>query len=160
MNAETFVILLSRLPKVDEGPGLIFLTVDAQKGTEPPRRMGALTDAALRGRLSDLNLHSANEVAAIRQALSKDKGQATIYESWSGFGKCLQFWCGFVGSQIRPISWTCEKCGLNHLRNVGGKEGESFSRRCKCGQVKSVTIAKADLQIPVSTPSGAGFPLS
>jgi hypothetical protein len=141
-NEQTFTILLSRLPKVDNAPGLILLMVDASRGTKTPRRIGTLTDAAVRGRLAHFDLHSANEVAAIRQALKNDKGQATVYESWPNLNSCLQFWYGFVGSQIRPIEWSCEKCGASNRENVGGSVGESFSRVCKCGQTTQITIPK------------------
>jgi hypothetical protein len=146
-NAQTFAILLTRLPKVDNAPGLILLMVDGSRGTKTPRRIGALTDAAVRGRLAHFDLHSANEVAAIRQELKKDTGQATLYESWPSLSTCLQFWYGFVGSQIRPVEWLCEKCGISNRENVGGSVGESFPHVCKCGQVKQITIAK---QLPLS----------
>ncbi len=139
-NQQTFAILLSRLPKIDDAPGLILLMVDASEGTKTPRRIGALTDAAVRGRLAHFDLHSANEVAGIRQALGKDKGEATVYESWPGLNSCLHFWCGFVGSQIRPVEWLCEKCGKSNRENLGASVGESFLRLCKCGQVKRITI--------------------
>ena len=142
MNEQTFAILLSRLPKVDNAPGLILLMVDASQGTKTPRRIGTLTDAAVRGRLAHFDLHSANEVAAIRQALKNDRGQATVYESWPNLNSCLQFWYGFVGSQIRPIEWSCEKCGAPNRENVGGSVGESFPRVCKCGQTTQITIPK------------------
>ncbi|MGH9316841.1 MAG: hypothetical protein ACRD1P_07025 [Thermoanaerobaculia bacterium] len=144
-NEQTFAILLSRLPKVDDAPGLILLMVDASRGTKTPRRIGTLTDAAVRGRLAHFDVHSANEVAAIRQELKKDRGQATVYESWPSLNTCLQFWYGFVGSQIRPIEWLCESCGIPNRENVGGSVGESFLYVCKCGQTARITIAK---QIP------------
>lgn len=141
-TSQTFAIKLSRLPKVDAGPGLIQLTVDASRGTAPPTKIGALTDAALRGRLGHFNTHSANELAAIRHALSQDMGEATLYESWSGFGSCLQFWYAFVGSQIRVLEWTCEKCGTADQAKIGGSVGESFLRSCKCGAATKITVPK------------------
>lgn len=144
---QTFGIVLTRLPRVRETPGLIQIMVDASSGTGPPRRLGTLTDAALRGRLAHFDAHSANEVAALRQALKNDRGQATVYESWSGLASCLHFWHGFVGSQIRPIEWTCEKCGVPHRDDVGASVGESFLRPCKCGQVKLITVT-ARLLVP------------
>ncbi len=143
MNTQqTFAIRLSRLPKIDEAPGLILLTVGASKGTEAPRRIGAVTDAALRGRLAHFDVHSANEIAAIRKALSIESGQTTICESWSQLAGCLHFWHGFVGSQIRPIAWTCEKCGVPARESIGGSVGESFLLRCKCGQVNRIAVPK------------------
>ena len=81
---QIFALKFSRLPKVDETPGLIVLTIDASYGVEPPRMVGALTDTALRGRLGHYDLHSANELAAIRKALEPDSGEVTVHESWSG----------------------------------------------------------------------------
>ena len=141
-NVQTFAILLSRLPKVDDAPGLILLMVSPSPGTKTPRRIGTLTDAAVRGRLAHFDLHSANEVAAVRQELKKDRGQATVYENWPSLNTCLQFWYGFVGSQIRPIEWLCERCGAPNRENVGGSVGESFLNVCKCGQTTRNTIAK------------------
>ena len=80
---EVISIKFSRLPKVDETPGLVTLAI-ASDGPAPPRRLGALTDVALRGRLAHYDLHGANEVAAIRAALRTDNGQITVRESWSG----------------------------------------------------------------------------
>jgi hypothetical protein len=142
MNTQTFAIVLSRLPKIDSGPGLILLTVDTSRGVEPPAKIGTLTDAALRGRLAHFDQHSANELAAVRHALGKDQGQVTVYESWSGLGSCLKFWHGFVGSQIRPVTWICEKCGTAARENIGGSVGESFARRCRCGEIKQLTVPK------------------
>lgn len=116
--------------------------VDGSKGAAAPTRMGTLTDAALRGRIAHFDAHSANEIAAVRRALSIESGQATLYESWAGLDGCLQFWHGFVGSQIRTIAWTCENCGTTDRDNVGGSVGESFLRRCGCGQVTRITVPK------------------
>ena len=139
-EALTFGIRLTRLPRVADTPGLICLTVDAP-GTPPAqRRMGNLTDAALRGRLAHYNLHSANEVAAIRQALREEKGEATAFERWSGLGSCVEFWSGFPGSQIRSIDWSCEECGAANRETVGATVGESFLRLCKCGQARRITV--------------------
>ena len=104
---EVISIKFSRLPRVDETPGLVTLAI-ASDGAAPPRRLGALTDVALRGRIAHYDLHGANEVAAIRAALRTDNGQITVRESWSGLNSCLHFWHDFVGSQIRPVEWTCE----------------------------------------------------
>jgi hypothetical protein len=139
---QTIAILLTRLPGVGDMPGLIGLMVDTSAGAKPPARIGTLTDAALRGRLAHFDLHSANEVAAIRRALSADSGRTTVYESWPRLESCLQFWYGFVGSQIRLIAWTCEKCGAASQERIGGSVGESFPRLCSCGQVQRVTVPK------------------
>jgi hypothetical protein len=102
--------------------------------------MGTLTDAALRGRLAYFDAHSANEIAAVRKALSIDSGQATVYESWPALEGCLRFWYGFIGSVIRPIESTCDSCGKQNRESVGGSVGESFLRRCGCGHVSRITV--------------------
>ena len=137
----TFAVLLTRLARVDATPGLILLQVDSGTG-EPLTRIGAVTDAALRGRLSHFDLHSANEVATIRQALKNEAGTKTLYESWPSLEGCLQFWYGFFGSQVRPVEWTCEKCGTVNREDVGSSAGEPFSRACTCGQVLVTTIGR------------------
>jgi hypothetical protein len=144
-SAQKIAILLSRLPKVEDAPrpGLILLTVDASGGAAPPEKVGALTDAALRGRLAHFDQHSANEIAAVRQALGKDGGCVTVHETWSGLRSCLQFWHGFTGSQIRTFAWLCENCGSNAQENVGGIVGEQFALHCNCGHVKQVTVLPA-----------------
>jgi hypothetical protein len=141
-SPQTFALLFSRLPKVNRTEGLIALTVEPTGGSEAPRKIGVLTDAALRGRLAHVNLHSTNEIALIRQALSKDCGEVTVYESWSRLDGCLQFWIRFVGSQIRPLAWTCESCGTTARESIGGSVGETFLLRCKCGQVSRITVPK------------------
>lgn len=141
MNApQTFAIVMSRLPGVDNAPGLILLTVDASG--KAPKRVGTVTDAGLRGRLAHFDSHRANEIAAIRQALATERGEATVYESWPGIARCLQFWHGFTGSQIRPIEWTCEKCSATGSVEIGGSVGESVARRCSCGQINRMTVPK------------------
>lgn len=137
---QTFAILLSRLPAVDNVPGLITFLVDAAEAS--PAKAGTLTDAALRGRLAHFDAHSANEVAAVRKALASANGRITVYESWSGVRGCLQFWHGFIGSQIRPIAWACEACGAANRDSIGGSVGESFLRRCACGQATRITVPK------------------
>jgi hypothetical protein len=148
-SQQTFAIALSRLPAVDNAPGLISFLVDITgSGAGAAAKPGTLTDAALRGRLAHFNVHSANEVAAVRKALSAENGRVTVYESWSGAGGCLQFWHGFIGSQVRPITWTCEVCGTANRDSIGGSVGESFFRRCSCGQATRITVPKYG---PVST---------
>ncbi len=136
---QVFALGLRRLPRVDESPGLVVLTIDASNGTRPPRKVGALTDAALRGRLAHFDLHSANEVAAIRQALRPDNGETTVFEAWSGLGSCLQFWHDYVGSQVRTVEWTCDRCAALNRVDVGASVGETYSRACRCGRVKQIT---------------------
>jgi hypothetical protein len=138
---QVFAITCSRLPRVDDSPGLVFLTIEGSDGLRAPRKVGAVTDVALRGRLAHFDLHSANEVAAIRQALRADDGQVTVHEGWSSLGSCLQFWHDFVGSQIRPVEWTCEKCASPNRVEVGASVGETYSRACSCGRVKRITTA-------------------
>ena len=139
---QSFAIMLQRLPRVENAPGLISLMMDTSGGATPPTRIGTLTDAAVRGRLAQFDVHSANEIAAVRKALSIESGEATVHESWPGLNGCLQFWKGFVGSQIRPIPWTCEKCGASDRESIGGTVGESFLHRCACGQVTRITVPK------------------
>lgn len=136
---QVFELGLRRLPRVDQSPGLVMLTIDTSNGTRPPRKVGALTDAALRGRLAHFDLHSANEVAAIRQALRPDNGQVTVFETWSGLGSCLQFWHDYVGSQVRTVEWTCDHCSAINRLDVGASVGETYSRACRCGRVKQIT---------------------
>ena len=138
---QTFAVVLTRLAKVDETPALILLQVDSGTG-EPLTAIGVLTDAALRGRLSHFELHSANEVATVRQALKNEAGKTTLYESWPSLDGCLQFWYSFFGSQIRPVEWTCEKCGSANREDVGSSAGEAFSRACACGQPHTITIGR------------------
>jgi len=144
---QIFALKFSRLPKLDETPGLIVLTIDASYGVGPPRMVGALTDTALRGRLGHYDLHSANELAAIRKALEPDSGEVTVHESWSGLGSCLQFWHGFIGSQIRSVEWTCEVCRSLNREEVGASVGETYSRACQCGKIERITSAKPLLPI-------------
>jgi hypothetical protein len=136
---QVFGLGLRRLPRVDESDGLVMLTIDSPNGTSPPRKVGALTDAALRGRLAHFDLHSANEVAAIRHALREDNGQVTVFEAWSGLGSCLQFWHDYVGSQVRTVEWTCDSCSAINRLAVGASVGETYSRACRCGRVKQIT---------------------
>lgn len=149
MNAgQTVAIVLNRLPTVENGLGLISFMV-ASQATGSPARTGTLTDAALRGRLAHFNAHSANEIAAVRKALSIAAGQATVYENWPAIESCCRFWYGFVGSQIRVIEWVCEGCGKHNRDAVGGSVGESFPRRCACGQVSTITVPNTSLRISV-----------
>ena len=140
----TFAIRLSRLSAIDASPGMISLVIDDAGGSEGPRRIGNLTDAALRGRLSHFDAHSANEIAAIRQALSTESGSTTIYETWARFDACCRFWHEFTGSQVRLIEWACDGCAQASRDYVGGTVGESFLRRCKCGKINRVTVSKPD----------------
>ena len=121
---QILALKLCRLPAVGETPGLILLTVDVSDGVDRPRQVGVLTDVALRGRLGHYDLHSANELAAIRKALQPESGQITIHETWAGPGSCLRFWHDFVGSQIRPVEWICEGCSALNRLDVGASVGE------------------------------------
>ena len=141
-SPQTFAIVLSRLPAVDNVPGLISFLVDVDGASSASVKAGTLTDAALRGRLAHFDAHSANELAAVRKALAAENGRVTVYESWSGAGVCLRFWHEFIGSQIRPIAWTCEACGAANRDSIGGSVGESFLRRCGCGQATRITVPK------------------
>lgn len=141
-QGQSFAIRLRRLDSVGGAPGLIRLLVHPSEETRSLMRVGALTDVALRGRVAHFDLHPANEVAALRKALAVDSGQATLYESWSALGSCLQFWCGFVGSPIRRIEWTCEKCGKADGDLIGASVGETFLRSCACGALQKVVVPR------------------
>lgn len=141
---QIFSIRCSRLPSVDANPGLLLLVIDGADAMGRRRQIGAVTDAALRGRLAHFDLHSANEVAAIRQALKRDDGEVVIREGWSDLGSLLHYWHDFVGSRIRTIDWNCESCAAPHRENVGASVGETFSRACRCGQVARITV-RSDL---------------
>jgi len=136
---QIFTLKFSRLSKVDDTPGLILLTIDLSGGVGRPRQVGALTDVALRGRLGHYDLHSANELAAIHKALGFERGQVTVLEGWSGLNSCLKFWHDFVGSQIRPVEWTCDRCASVNREDVGASVGETYSRACRCGKVEKIT---------------------
>jgi hypothetical protein len=139
---QSVAILLSRLPRIENAPGLILLRVDATGGAAPPTTIGSLTDAALRGRLAHFDQHSANELAAVRHALAKDSGEATVYEHWFGVESCLQFWHGFTGSRIRIVALTCDGCGKTSRQNIGGTVGETLSFLCTCGRPARTTVPK------------------
>jgi hypothetical protein len=138
---QIFSIRCSRLPSVDANPGLVLLVIDGADAMGRPRQIGAVTDVAFRGRLAHYDLHSANEVAAIRKALRPNDGEVVIREGWSDLGSLLHFWHDFVGSRIRPIAWSCESCAASYRENVGGSVGETFSRACRCGRVARITVA-------------------
>lgn len=137
---QIFTIAFHRLPRVDDLPGLVSLTIDDTNGARPGKTIGTLTDVALRGRLAHWDLHSAIEVAAIRRALGADYGRVTVHEGWSDMGSCVRFWHDFAGSTIRSLEWTCGRCSTVHREEVGASVGEVLSRRCQCGTIKRVTI--------------------
>ena len=140
---QVFTIHFLRQPRVDELPGLVSLAIGTAPGTAPPREIGALTDVALRGRLAHFDIHSANEVAAIRKALGTDSGQTAVHEGWPGLASCLRFWQDFMGSRIRTVEWTCERCSAVNREHVGSSVGETYSRACRCGRVKRITTASS-----------------
>jgi len=130
-----------RLPSVTGAPGLVSLTVSGANGNGSGRKIGDLTDVALRGRLAHYDLHPANEVAGIRRALQPDNGEVTVHEGWPGMDSCLKFWNDFTGSRIRPVEWTCEACAAVHRDNVGASVGEIYARACRCGRIQRITTA-------------------
>jgi hypothetical protein len=138
-----FAIHFTRQARVDDLPGLVSLSIGGSLDAAPSRKIGALTDVALRGRLAHFDAHSANEVSAIRKALVADTGRTTTYESWPGLSSCVRFWQDFMGSSIRVVEWTCERCAAVNREDVGSNVGETYSRVCKCGRVKRITTASA-----------------
>ncbi len=146
---QIFALRFRRLAKVDDTPALVLLTIDDPSGVGPRRKVGVLTDVALRGRLGHYDLHSANELAAIRKALEADGGRVTVHEGWSGPEQMLKFWRGFNGSQIRSIEWTCEKCSIVNREHVGASVGETYARACPCGEITRITTAS---HMPPMTP--------
>jgi hypothetical protein len=142
-----YAIVLSRLSAVENRLGLISFLIDTGED-RPAAKLGVLTDAALRGRLAYFDAHSANEIAAIRKALSVENGRAIVYEQWPALAGCIRFWYGFVGSKIRPIESACEACGKQNRGSVGGSVGESFLRACVCGRVARVTVPSQVLPSP------------
>jgi hypothetical protein len=141
--AQIVAIHLRRLPRIEKEQGLILLRIDTSLGTEPPTTLGTLTDAALRGRLGHHDLHSANELAAVRHALASESGETTVYESWPALETCLQFWHEFTGSRIRLVDWTCGSCGKTCRESLAGSVGETFPRLCACGVTTRITIPKS-----------------
>lgn len=139
---QSFTIHLRRLDAVGGSPGLIQMSVRTSEEDGSAAAMGALTDVALRARLAHFDLHPANEIALLRKSLAQSQGQITLRESWPELASCLRFWNGFVGSQIRRMAWTCEKCGRTAGENIGGNVGEIFLSRCPCGQVLRVTVPR------------------
>jgi len=138
-----FAIRLRRLRRADDTVRLLSVSIAASGGKGVARRVGALTDVALRARLSHWNLHSANEVAALRKALDGERGEATLYEGWPALANCWQFWHDFVGSQITRLEWSCEVCQSPASRDVGASRGETVTIACKCGAVGRVTVGSA-----------------
>jgi len=140
MKTQQIIALrLCRLPSMNGLPGLVSLTVSGANDSGSTRKVGDLTDVALRGRLAHYDLHPANEVAEIRRVLQNDHGEITVHEGWPGLESCLKFWNGFTGSRIRPVEWTCENCATVHRDNVGANVGETYARACRCGRIQRIT---------------------
>jgi hypothetical protein len=141
----TYAIGLRRVSLRDGVPDLIELTVAETGPAGTPRSpvtVGELTDAALRARLGHSATHSANEIAALRQALAAIDRPITLLEQWPDRASCLLFWSGFGGLQIRRIAWVCEHCGTASEEKIGGSVGESLNRLCGCGKVTRITLPK------------------
>ena len=136
--APVFAIRLRRLRRADDAVRLISVSIAEGKGVA--RRVGALTDVALRARLSHWNLHSANELAALRKALDSPPGEATLYEGWPALASCWVFWRDFVGSKMTRLEWSCDGCQSPAERQVGASRGETVPLLCKCGTVGLKTI--------------------
>ena len=141
MNANpVFAIRLRRLRPAADAARLISVSIADSGGKGVARRVGSLTDIALRARLSHWNLHSANEVAALRKALDGEPGESTLYEGWPAFKSCWHFWRDFVGSQVTRLEWNCEGCQSPAERQVGASRGETVPLACKCGTVGRRTL--------------------
>jgi hypothetical protein len=136
---QMFAIRFVRQPQVDGSPGLVALTIGGEPEAPPARKIGALTDVALRSRLAHFDVHSANEVSAIRKALNAEGGRTAVHEGWLGLSSCLEFWQNFAGSRIRTVEWSCEQCSAVNRENIGSNVGETYSRACRCGKVQRLT---------------------
>ena len=135
-----FAIRLRRLRRADDTARLIAVSIADSGGNGVARRIGALTDVALRARPSHWNLHSANELAALRKALDGERGEATLYEGWPALANCWHFWRDFVGSQIARLELSCDGCHSPAERQVGATPGETVPLPCKCGTVGRQTV--------------------
>jgi hypothetical protein len=135
-----FAIRFRRLRRGDDAARLVSVTIADSGGKGVARRIGALTDIALRARLAHWNLHSANDLSAVRKTLDGDRGEATLYESWPALASCWHFWRDFVGSQITRLEWSCDGCQSPAGREVGAIRGETVPLACKCGTVGRVVI--------------------
>lgn len=144
-----FAIRLRRLRRADDTARLVSVSITDPGGKGVARRIGALTDIALRARISHWNLHSANEVAALRKALEGERGEATLFEGWPGLADCWSFWRDFIGSQITRIEWSCDGCQNPAERQVGASRGETVPLACRCGTVGRVTVGGGE---PRGTP--------
>ncbi len=145
-----FAIRLKRLRRTGHTARLVSVSIGDSAQASPARRVGALTDIALRARLSHWNLHSANEVAAVRKALAGERGEATLYEGWPALSSCWHFWHDFVGSRITRLEWSCEGCRTPAERQVGASAGETVPLPCKCGTLGRMTVG---VEIPLAPKS-------
>jgi len=125
-----FEIELQRLPGVQPFAGMVSLTFRPLGAPGRAIRLGAVTDSALRARVAHFDVHSANEIAALRLALQPDGGRFALTESWSSRDACLRHWFGFLGSKLETVEWKCEKCGAEGVERVGRAVGEAVYLRC------------------------------
>jgi len=131
-----FDLALRRLRPASASPGLISLTV------RRPTILGTLTDAALRARLAHFDAHSANEIAALRRALDREGGEYAFTEEWRDREEFLKHWCGFLGSPVQPMDWTCEECGDTGAVRLGRAAGEAVQLRCARGHAVAIAAWK------------------
>lgn len=135
-----FAIRLRRLRRAGDAARLVAVSIADSGRNGVARRIGALTDVALRARISHWNLHSANQVAALRKALDGERGEATLHEGWPALADCWHFWRDFVGSKITRLEWSCAGCRNPAERQVGAIRGETVPLACKCGTVGRMTV--------------------
>jgi len=153
-SASVFAIRLRRLRRAGDAARLISVSIADSGGKGVARRIGSLTDIALRARISHWNLHSANEVAALRKALDGEAGEATLYEGWPALANCWHFWRDFVGSQITRLEWSCDGCQSPAERQVGASVGETVPLACKCGTVGRMTVGSLIREAEASASQG------
>jgi len=148
-----FAIRLRRMSGPADAARLISIYITEPGESGVARRMGALTDIALRGRLAHWNAHPANEVAALWKALATDGGEATVYEGWPQLMSCWRFWRDFVGSRVVRLEWSCDGCQAPAARQVGAKSGETVVLACRCGTASRMTVGAPEGTPRVPQPS-------
>jgi len=134
----TFEIGLRRLQDMTPLTGMISLTVREAGETGRATLLGKLTDAALRTRLAHFDVHSANEIAALRRAMAAPGGESSVTETWKDREACLRHWAAFTGSKLNPVEWKCEACGEAGIERLGRAPGELVHIKCARGHVVAI----------------------